>query len=187
MYDARKSCVNTESVALKQPRLSDVPAKAGQRDSADSDCGPGVMDCRSPDSALILPGVQPRSRCCPDQPSLDKVPSLEGFGEGEIKTQLARSENSANPYAVPNLRAEYNLNLHALCGRAQISVEIPSLPGSVLSENQQTGSLTTHMSVRKTNIVRSTCERNERRASQTKQLDVEWSRSTPRYYGREAP
>ena len=124
MFGARKHCGNTESVALKQSRLSGVPAKASQRDCADNECGPVAMDCCGRGSALILPKLQRRSRCCPDQSSPDKVTSLEEFEEGKINTRLARSENSANPHAVANLRVRYNLDLHALCGRVQILAEI---------------------------------------------------------------
>jgi len=103
MFGARRPCENTESVVLKQPRLSDVLAKAGQRDCADNDCGLGAMDCRGRNSALILFGVRLRSRCGLGYPRSGRLPGLEGFEEGEIRTQLARSENSANLHALPNL------------------------------------------------------------------------------------
>jgi len=140
MFGARRPFANIESVVPKQLRLSDVLATVGQRDCADSGCGLGGMDCRSRDSTLILLGLQLRSRCCPGWPSRDRAPSSEVFEGGEIETQLARSENSANHHAVPNLRAQYNLHLHALCGRAQFSVEKSYQPGSILSGNQQDGS-----------------------------------------------
>jgi hypothetical protein len=57
MFGARTRGANIESVAPKQPRWSDVPAQADQRDCGDNDCEPGVMDCRSPGKARIPRGV----------------------------------------------------------------------------------------------------------------------------------